>query len=104
MRLALAFQRSDVDAFLGELDHDQYSEWCAFLQLEPHGWAAQQIVATRLSYMLAQTHSSRKLKERDYAIRLAGQDVGKHSRKAEAARFEAMSVRTEIEAAARAKQ
>lgn len=103
MRVAFAFRRPDVDALLAELDADQYEEWLAFFAHEPQGWAATQIVTTRLSYLLAQTHSRKKLRERDFSIRLAAAESGKSGPAAESARFEAMSVRTEIAEAARSK-
>lgn len=96
MRLALAFRRPDVDAFLDEIDHEQFSEWCAFLLLEPQGWQATKIAAARQAFITAQAGSRKKLRERDFEIRLAAEGV--QGSQAEKARWEAMSVRTEIAA------
>jgi hypothetical protein len=93
MRVALAFKRHDVDQFLDELDHEQFEEWAALIDLEPTGWQALRVAARRLSYIVAQAHSPKRLRERDYDIVLGGQV---RSPDVERARWEAMSVRTEI--------
>jgi hypothetical protein len=80
-----------VDALLNELDHDQYVEWCQFFGGEPHGWQAMRIATTRLAYVVAQSQSRRRLKERDFDLRL---DREQHGPSVEKARYEAMSVRT----------
>lgn len=92
LRIALAFGRPDVHQLLSEIDHEQYEEWAAFFALEPHGWTATQIATTRLSYMIAQVNAKKRLKERDFEIKIAHPN----SAATERARWEAMAVRTEI--------
>lgn len=95
------FGRFDVEGFLAEIDHDQLCEWIAFDQLEPSGWQAINLATTRLSFLLAQVNSSKKLRERDFTIELAG---GKSSSpEAERWRWEAMAARTEIQEQLRGK-
>lgn len=93
MAVALAFRRFDVDAFLEEIADDQLDEWRAYFTLEPQGWQATRIATTRISYMLAQTHSRKRLRERDYDIRIGGNLNGPA---VERARFEAFAIRQEI--------
>jgi hypothetical protein len=90
LRVASHFQRPDVDAFIDEIDAEQWAEWSDFLLLEPQGWQALRIAIQRLSYMLAATHSTKRVKERDYAIEIGG---NMHSAEADRARWEAMSIR-----------
>lgn len=97
MRLALLFNRVDVDAFIEEMDAETYAEWLAFLSLEPQGWQADRIGIQRLSFMMALSAGSKNAKERDFAI-----DIGENlrSEEAERARWEALSIRKGIEAQA----
>jgi hypothetical protein len=93
MRLALLFGRPDVDDFLADLDADQFAEWAAFLAVEPAGWPALSLITTRLGYLLAQTHSSSKLRERDFELRPA---AGVHDDATERARWDAYAIRSEV--------
>lgn len=95
MRVALAFKRYDVDQFLDDIDHEQYVEWANFFTLEAQGWQATRLLIQRLSFMLAQTHSAKRLKEKTYDIKL-GANV--YSAATEAAQWEALSIRSEIAA------
>ncbi len=93
MRVALAFRRPDVDAFLDEIEHEQYHEWCNFLSLEPGGWQAMRILITRLGYLVAQSHSTRRLKESAFDVKI-GKDI--RSPAAERAQYEAKSIRQQL--------
>ncbi len=95
MRIAKAFGRHDVDAFLDDITHEQYVEWCVFLAIEPQGWDAIRIAAVRICYWIAQSRTNRKLKEKDFDIVMGGNIV---SPEAEAARMEAYAIRQNIKA------
>lgn len=95
MRLALAFGRPDVDGLLGELTHEQYREWIDFITLEPQGWQAIRMMTQRLSYMIAQAQTKKRLKPEQFDIKIA---ANIHSEATERARWEAMSVRQGISA------
>jgi hypothetical protein len=94
LRVAHAFRRPDVDAFLDEIDAEQYAEWLAFFQLEPQDWQATRIAIRRLSFMQAMCAGAKKPRERDYDVVL-GDNL--RSPENERARWEAMSVRTGLQ-------
>lgn len=71
MLIALAFQERDVDAFLASVTHEQYEEWAALFYLHPQGWNAMNMVATRLTWAIAQSQTKTPLDEGDYTIRVA---------------------------------
>jgi len=91
--LALALGRADVDGLLEELTHEQFCEWADYLSLNPTGWQAMRIGIARLSFITAQAHSRKKLRERDFDITI-GKDI--HTPEADAARLEAYSIRSNI--------
>jgi len=95
MRLALAFGRPDVDGLLGELTHEQYREWIDFITLEPQGWQAIRMMTQRLSYMIAQVQTKKRLKPEHFDIKIA---ANIHSAETDTARWEAMSIRQSISA------
>lgn len=90
MRLALAFRRPDVDTLLAELDADQFAEWTAFMQLEPQGWQATNLVQARLGYLIV---GNPKAKERKFLMRMEGGGDGGAT---ESARLEAFAIRQNI--------
>lgn len=96
MRVALMFNRPDVDAFIDELTHDEFAEWCAFIELEPQGWQATRIQTRRLSWVTAQHGNPKRLREGDFDL-----DFGRNltSASGERARFEAAAIRSQIAAA-----
>lgn len=99
LRIASHFQRWDVDEWLGEIPHDQLEEWKAFFALEPCGWEAMRMTATRLSYASLLPHTGRKkLRERDLVIRTVADAEAVNGPNVERAQFEAFSIRTTIAA------
>ncbi len=95
MRIALAFGRIDVDAFLDGISYDQYEEWCSFFALEPQGWQAIDLQTARLAYSTFQSQTKRKLKEKDFGFQIG---TNQHDPATERARWEAFSVRQSIHA------
>jgi hypothetical protein len=95
MRVAHAFQRSDVDRFMSELDEDQFLEWCDFFTLEPTGWNALQLVAGWIAFWIAQVRTRRKLNPKRFTPRTNAEAT--HSEAAECARWEALASRSRIE-------
>ncbi len=93
MRVAKAFGRQDVDAFLDDITHEQYVEWCVFFSIEPQGWDAIRIAAVRICFWIVQTCSRRPLKESDFDIVIGGNIV---SPEVEKARMEAFSIRQNL--------
>lgn len=78
---------------LEELTHEQFCEWANYFTLNPPGWQAMRIAIARLSYITAQAHSRKRLKERDFDITI-GKDL--HTPEAQVARMEALSIRSNI--------
>ncbi len=66
--MALLFRRWDVDEFLKEIPHETYRKWVQFVSTEPQGWQAIQLVIQRLSYITAQSHSAKLVKESDFLM------------------------------------
>lgn len=97
LRLALAFGRPDVDAFLEEITHEQFAEWQAFASIEPFGWQAINIGITRLGYLTVQSQSSKRLKEGDFAVQMAGvrRPRRQYDPATERARWEAYAARSQ---------
>lgn len=94
MRVALMFNRHDVDAFLNEIDAAQFDEWCLFQQAEPQGWPAAELIARRVSFIIAQTRSKKRLRERDFTIRTRCSRVA--DAKVEAVRLEMFAIRGRV--------
>lgn len=92
LRLSLLFNRWDVDAFLDEIPNDLFDEWCNFLALEPQGWQAQNLVAQRLGFLAAQTHSAKRLNYRDFTIQMAHEP----SIECQHAQHEAMAIQSQV--------
>lgn len=65
------------------------------MALEPEGWQALRIVTTRLSYIIAQSQRKKRLRERDFDVRIGGNIQSPETEKAQ---WEALSVRQEIAA------
>lgn len=63
MRMALAFRRHDVDAFLSSFDADDYAEWQSFFALEPIGWPAVQMIVRRIVWAIFQRGRSKLMDE-----------------------------------------
>ena len=93
MEIALEFCRHDVDAFLDEIDHDAFEEWEAYFILRPPGWRALNMATARLSYVMAQTHSSKTVFESNFELKPAG---NLFSAAVQAARAQAHAIRSGI--------
>jgi hypothetical protein len=68
----------------------------AFNTIEPNDWQAMRLMIQRLSYMIAQVHSQKSLRESNFDVVIG---KNQHSPEAEKARWEAMSIRQSIRAA-----
>ncbi len=63
-----------------------------FLDAEPTGWQAINLAAGRIAWMVAQVHSRRKLREKDFQIRMRTTNTAATER----ARLEAFAIQSEI--------
>lgn len=93
LRIAKAFGQYDVDAFLDDITHEQYMEWCTFTTIEPDGWNAIRIAAVRICYWIAQTCTRKPLKERDFDIVMANNIT---SPEVEEARLRAFAIQQQV--------
>ena len=90
------FGRHNVDNMLDEMTHESFSEWCAFLQLEPQGWSAHRIMAGRIAFYIAQTPNRKKLRESDFVPRTTA-DRPENSDAVERTKMEAFAIRGMVE-------
>ncbi|MGC4030257.1 MAG: hypothetical protein QM754_00715 [Tepidisphaeraceae bacterium] len=93
----MAFGERDVDAFVESLTHEQFERWKSYFSVEPNGWLAFQHLIRRSTFVVAQVGSRKKLRERDFELRLEPADPAAAAA-AERARFEAAAVRDGVRA------
>lgn len=69
--MAFRFGRHDVDAFLHEIDGEQYDEWGLFFGEEPTGWQADSLMASHTAFWLAQVRSPKRLNPKHFELKVA---------------------------------